>query len=299
MSGYLKQLLDSFYADFDFKRGILNDPIEFPHRYKDPLDVETVAFIASSFAYGKVELFKPVIDSILSKMGQSPSAFLYDFDIRRQRGDFEPIYYRLNRGKDVCALLYIIHKALRHKGSLKAIFLNHPKRPPIALGIGAGGDRMTPVEAGGDNVYDMLARFTDYIYTIDTTAVYGANIRPHGLLQLFTSPHKGSACKRLNMFMRWMVRDRDIDFGLWKEVPKDALIIPLDTHIGRVGRCLGFTRRKTNDWKTAEEITQALKALDPDDPLKYDFAMCHHGISGYCKSYQGQSQCHKCPFSAE
>ncbi|KJU86834.1 hypothetical protein MBAV_000975 [Candidatus Magnetobacterium bavaricum] len=288
----LKQVLDSFYAGFDFERGIYNDPIEFPHRYKDPMDIETVAFIASSLAYGRVELFKPVIGSILSGMGQSPSAFLYDFDARKQRGNFEHIYYRLNRGKDICALLHIIHKVLRGKGSLKAVFLRQVNRRHSPGGVGDAG--VMAVSKPGSMVYNMFVRFTEYVGMIDTTAVYGVNIRPHGLLQLFPSPHKGSACKRLNMFMRWMVRDKDIDFGLWKEVPKDALIIPLDTHIGRVGRCLGFTKRRGNDWKTAQEITEALKTFDPEDPLKYDFAMCHHGISGYC--IQGQSQCDDCPF---
>ncbi|MBF0606817.1 MAG: TIGR02757 family protein [Candidatus Magnetobacterium sp. LHC-1] len=282
----LKQVLDSFYAGFDFKRGILNDPVEFPHRYTDPMDIETVALIASSFAYGKVELFKSVTESILSRMGQSPAAFLYDFDVRRQRDNFESIYYRLNKGKDICALLYLIHKVLRRKGSVKAAFLRHDYQKSPLL----------PPKVGGDLVYNMLARFTDYVGEIDTTAVYGANIRPTGLLQLFPSPYKGSACKRLNMFLRWMVRDKDTDFGLWGEVPKNALIIPLDTHIARVGRCLGFTKRKTNDWKTALEITDALKAFDPDDPVKYDFAMCHHGISGYCNPAQGQTKCNDCPF---
>jgi len=93
-----------------------------------------------------------------------------------------------------------------------------------------------------------------------------------------------------------MVRDRDIDFGLWKGVPKNKLIIPLDTHIARISRCLGLTFRKTQDWKMAVEITESLKRFDPEDPVKYDFALCHHGISGVCKGVKDPGGCRMCVF---
>ena len=115
-----------------------------------------------------------------------------------------------------------------------------------------------------------------------------------GLIQFFPSPSKGSACKRMNLFLRWMIRKRDIDFGIWKGIPENKLIIPLDTHIAKISRCLGFTKRRSQDWKMAVEITDALKKLDPDDPLKYDFAMCHYGISGLCGPEF--NKCDKCIF---
>ena len=87
----------------------------------------------------------------------------------------------------------------------------------------------------------------------------------------------------MNLFLRWMVRDRDIDFGLWKGIPGNLLVIPLDTHIARISRCLGLTGRRSRDWKMAVEITENLKRLDPEDPLKYDFALCHQGITGLCR----------------
>jgi uncharacterized protein (TIGR02757 family) len=131
----------------------------------------------------------------------------------------------------------------------------------------------------------------------DTSEVYGKNIKPPGLTQFFSSPVNGSACKRANLFLRWMVRDRDIDFGIWKKIPKNKLVIPLDTHIAKISRCLGFTKRKTQDWKMALEVTHALKKLDPEDPLKYDFALCHHGISGVCKGMRGKERCEGCVFT--
>jgi uncharacterized protein (TIGR02757 family) len=96
-----------------------------------------------------------------------------------------------------------------------------------------------------------------------------------------------------------MVRDRDIDLGIWKAISKDKLVIPLDTHIARISRCLKFTERKTQDWKMAVEITEALKRIDPVDPLKYDFALCHLGISGLCKGKRGSKECEDCAFYRE
>jgi len=127
--------------------------------------------------------------------------------------------------------------------------------------------------------------------------IYGKDIHPHGMMHFFPTPAKGSACKRMNLFLRWMVRDRDIDFGIWKGIPKNKLVIPLDTHIARISRCLGFTMRRSADWKAAVEITNALKQFDPDDPVKYDFALCHHGIAGMCAKGDVRL-CTGCIFSA-
>jgi uncharacterized protein (TIGR02757 family) len=127
--------------------------------------------------------------------------------------------------------------------------------------------------------------------------VYGKNVRPPGLSQFCPLPSKGSACKRFNLFLRWMIRDRDIDLGIWKGVPKNKLIIPLDTHIARISRCLGLTKRRSQDWRTAVEVTGALRRFDPEDPLKYDFALCHHGISGLCRGERKKEICRECIFT--
>jgi uncharacterized protein (TIGR02757 family) len=148
------------------------------------------------------------------------------------------------------------------------------------------------------DIREGLSGFVAALLDVDTSPVYGKDVRPAGLRQLFSSPVNGSACKRANLFLRWMVRDRDIDFGIWKAVPKNRLIIPLDTHIARISRCLGFTERKSQDWKTAVEITEALKRIDPEDPLKYDFALCHHGISGVCRGMRESAACKKCVFKS-
>ncbi|MCL4476680.1 MAG: TIGR02757 family protein [Nitrospirae bacterium] len=271
----LKQILDRFYKEYNFRKRLLHDPVEFPHRYKDPEDIEVAGFIASCFAYGRVELFKPVVDNILSLMGEYPSSFLRDFDVGKQRQRFT-FKYRFNESLDILCLLFIIHTLLRRYSSLERAFTHHyaPEDPDTGSGV---------------------AGLVAEIISINTSPVYGKKIYPHGLIHFFPSPAKGSACKRMNLFLRWMVRDRDIDFGLWKVIPGNKLVIPLDTHIARIARCLGLTRRASTDWKAAVEITNALKKLDPEDPLKYDFALCHHGISGVCKA-RGNPGCRDCVF---
>ena len=274
----LKILLDNFYREYDFKTRLLHDPIEFPHRYTNPGDIEIAALIASSLAYGKVDLFKPVVEKILSIMGASPHEFLLGFRLKKDRKLFQGIKYRFNENEDLLAFMLILHKTLKSKRSLENAFMEFYLADAI-------------------NVGEALAGFIEFLLQADTSSVYGKNLRPPGLKQLFTSPVNGSACKRMNLFLRWMVRDRDIDFGIWKNIPKSKLVIPLDTHIARISRCLGFTERKSQDWKTAVEITEALKRFDTEDPLKYDFALCHHGISGVCRGKSETGACAKCIFS--
>ncbi len=265
MTQSLKHRLDRLYSDYDFQGRIAHDPIELPHQYSRPEDIEISGFIASCFAYGKVTLFKPVIKSLLSRMGQSPIDFLVHFNVRRQRDLFAGLYYRFNTNDDIVALLYLLSAVIKKYGSLESAFKRHYRQSDASI------------ESG-------LAGIIDIFLGFDTAAVYGDDLKRKGLMQFFPSPSRGSACKRMNIFLRWMIRDSDIDFGIWTGIPKNKLVIPLDVHIARISRCLGFTRRSAQDWKTAVEITEALKTMDPEDPLKYDFALCHQGIAGVCSS---------------
>ncbi|MBI3592056.1 MAG: TIGR02757 family protein [Nitrospirae bacterium] len=259
----LKFTLDRLYNDYNFEERKFFDPIEFPHQYKRPEDIEVSAFIASCFAYGKVDLFKPVVKNILSVMGKSPYDFLLDFNPGKHGKLFADIKYRFNKNEDIICLFLALAEVFKKYGSIESAFKRRYTDSDLNIGNGLTG------------LIDMLLR-------IDTSAVYGRDMKSNGFLQFFPSPSKGSACKRMNLFLRWMIRDRDIDFGIWKGIPKNKLVIPLDTHIGRISKCLGFTKRSSQDWKMAVEITEALKTLDPEDPLKYDFALCHQGISKVC-----------------
>lgn len=274
----LRTILNRFYRGYDFRQRLLHDPIEFPHRYKNAEDIEVAGFLACCFAYGRIGLFKPVIEKILSAMGESPYDFLLHFTVGRQAKRFQGIQYRFNRNEDIICLLFMLQGILRQDSSLESIFVKSYRN-------------------ADDNIGNGLTAMMDRFLSVDTTKVYGRNIKPSGLTQFFPSPAGGSACKRQNLFLRWMVRDRDIDFGIWKDIPKNKLVIPLDTHIMKISRCLGFTKRNSADWKTAVEITGALKQFDPKDPLKYDFALCHHGVSGICRGERDRSVCSGCVFS--
>lgn len=291
---FQKDTLDRFYKEYDFKERLKHDPIEFPRRYSHPEDIEVAAFIASCFAYGKVELFKPVIEKILKPGGRHPAKFFTGLVPKKDEKYFRGISYRFNKEKDIFCLIYLLSKTLQKWGSLKNLFYNY-YRPD------------------DNDIKNALNGFVDYFLQMDTSLIYktnlpsppfnsplnkgghrgakevtgrfisGKNIKPYGLTQLLPSPEKGGACKRLNLFLRWMVRNKDIDLGIWDKIPPSKLIIPLDIHIAKISRCLGLTERTSSDWKTAKEITESLKKLDPEDPLKYDFALCHYGISGLCK----------------
>lgn len=273
----LKRRLDYFYRTYDFKARLRHDPITFPRRYRTAEDMEVAGFLASCLAYGRVELFTPVIEKILKPAGKHPAGFFQNFSLKKDAKYFRGIRYRFHKENDILCLLSTVSRALQIYGSLKSLFLLH-------------------YNDGQQDIGHALHWYSRALLSLGATPAPERHERFTGL-SFFPSPHGGGACKRLNLFLRWMVRDRDIDLGIWKEVPPSRLIIPLDTHIGRISRCLGLTRRSSSGWKTAKEITESLRKLDPDDPLKYDFALCHHGISGLCRGETFRDTCSQCAIS--
>ena len=149
------------------------------------------------------------------------------------------------------------------------------------------------VDPAADDVGPALERIATDARAIDLRPAYGRAPKTPGVYYFFARPSTGSACKRLNLFLRWMVRQDGVDPGGWSAVPRRQLVVPLDTHTIRVGRCLRLTRRTTPGWKMAVDITQALRALDPDDPVRYDFSLCHLSMMGSCgfATRQGDGQC--------
>jgi uncharacterized protein (TIGR02757 family) len=200
---------------------------------------------------------------------------LVNFNLKRHRHLFSGIKYRFNDNNDIVRLLHTMSMAMKQYGSIEALFKLHFKGNDLNVGSGLTGLIDTMISIGGNQQSAPLGR--DFL-------------TGSGFLQFFPSPAKGSACKRMNLFLRWMIRDRDIDFGIWKGIQKNKLVIPLDTHIARISKCLGFTKRSFQGWKMAMEITEALKRLDSKDPLKYDFALCHQGISKICS----RMNCREC-----
>jgi uncharacterized protein (TIGR02757 family) len=278
MSGHprvlLKRALDRLYETYDFKGRAEHDPIRIPLRYRRRDDREAAGFLAAALAYGRVDLFLRVLDALMEKMGKHPAEFMASFRPKRDMKRFQGIKYRFNETEDIGAFIYTIGSVLKRHGSLERAFMNY-------------------YDKDHHNIGQALAGLMDELGRKDTSPVYGTNARPMGYRYLMPSPSGGGASKRPNLFLRWMVRRADIDLGLWKKVPPSKLVIPLDRHISRVGRCLGLTMRKTDDWKTAVEITESLRRFDPEDPLRYDFALCHRGISGVCSEHK----CEECELS--
>ena len=255
----IKERLERLYSSFDFESAINRDPIRFPKRYKNPLDIEVVGIIASSFAYGKIACFCNFLEALFAIMGQNPADFLLSFNpsYLLKKLSFK---YRFSTNYDIVAFLFILKKLLQQtlSGSLEHYFQSND-----------------PLEG--------ISTFVQSALKVDLKLIYSENIKPHGLLHFFPEPLKGSPCKRMNLFLRWMIRKKDVDLGLWKKCSPDKLIIPLDIHIWRVSKKLGFTKRNSKDIRTAMEITDYLRRIETEDPLKYDFVLCHGDINSLVK----------------
>ncbi len=247
---------------------IQKDPIAFPHRYRDPGDIEVVGWLASALAYGGIDLFKPVIEKILVRMGAHPHGYLETFDPVRERPRFEGISYRFNKSDDLFAFVRLMSRVVRQFGS-----------------VGRGVGRL--YRQGEGDLQPTLSRFVAELYEMARSDGLS-----RGLSHLLPRPERGSGCKRWNLYLRWMIRPNDgVDFGLWRDIPPEKLTVPLDTHLARISRYLGLTRREGRDWKTAREITEQLKRFDPRDPVKYDFVLCHLDIARVCPLEHHTGRC--------
>lgn len=272
----LRPLLERFVDDFDAAGRIGFDPVEAPRSYPDPADQEVAGLLAASIAYGRADLFRPKLFGLLEAMGPSPAAFARSFDPRRDGERLAPFAYRFHLPADFGALVAGAGALLRSHGSLGASFAAALRRH--------------------GSLREALAAFSRAIREEGANAVAGAMGPPRALEHLLSDPAKGGACKRLLLYLRWMVRRDAVDLGTWEGlVPRSALLVPVDTHVLRVARLLGLTRRKEASWRTAEEITASLRRLDPEDPVRYDFALCHLGMSGACPVRRDRSRCLRCP----
>ena len=282
----LKATLDRLYAGFNYPDSA-TDPIQIVRRFDRADDREVVGFCAAALAFGRVASVLQSIERLLVVMGNRPTAYVRGFDPRRERPRFAHLVHRWTRGDDLVALLWIIRQMLDQSGSIEAFFLE-------------GLDPEAP------DVTEALDSFSTRALALDITAAYGpAKAGPHvrskagprvrpQVHYFFPRPSAGSACKRLNLFLRWMVRKDALDLGVWSNVPAGKLIVPLDTHVIRVGRCLRLTRYASPGWPMARDITATLRRLDPEDPVKYDFSLCHLGMMNACGFSRAQADRH-CP----
>jgi uncharacterized protein (TIGR02757 family) len=273
-AGIVGPALEQLLRGTDAAARVRNDPVELVHRYSDPLDIEIAGLLCAALAYGRVDLFKPRLRALLDALGTSPAAVARDADPRELLERCASFSYRMTGPRDVACLLHGAGRIQSIHGSVGAFF--------------AARWRAT------NSVRDALAALVDELCAGDFTPLLGQRGPTRRVKHLLPHPARGSACKRLNLFLRWMVRGPDgVDFGLW-DVPESALVVPLDTHVHRIGRFIGLTRRRDLSWRTAEEVTRRLRALDPDDPVRFDFALSHLGISGECASRRDARRCANC-----
>lgn len=266
----LKQRLDSLTATFDIST-IAPDPLQLVHRYTDPLDQEVAALLAAAFAYGRAEIVVANVGRVLDRMTPSPFEYLLTFDRSEGAKRFAGFTHRFQKTPELLSLLERMGAAIRANGSLGALF------------------QLCYSEKEKD-IGPSLTRFVESLINI----VPPSHIERSALDYLLTSPANGSACKRMNLFLRWMVRRTSPDLGLWQFVDPAKLVVPLDTHVHRISSFLGLSRRKSADWKTARELTTTLAKFDSHDPVRYDFAICRLGILDLCSRKRRKDQCDVC-----
>jgi uncharacterized protein (TIGR02757 family) len=256
----MQRVLERLYAKYDHRDLIEPDPLQFVYHYTASADMEVAAFLSAALAYGRVEQIQKSLTELLGRMGESPYSFVRNFnEVRRKK--IISFKHRFTTGQDIADLLVLLKHVLRQDGSIQGFFLKG-------------------YSVIDDNVIGALSRFCDSLCVIHARG-NGGQVSA-GLKYLLASPARGSASKRLNLFLRWMVRDDEVDTGLWKSVDKAKLIVPVDVHIGRLSKILGFHNGQAVSLSTALKITQGFARIEPNDPAKYDFSLSRIGIVEDC-----------------
>lgn len=241
----LRPALERLYARYNHRDYAETDPVSFLYRYPDPPDREVAGLVAALLAYGQLAQIMNSVEDALGRLGRHPHRFLLETPPQGLRRAARGFTHRVVNADRFWRLLWGLKDVLTEHGSLQACFLSHdePDRPTVLPGLTGFAHELA---RGG-----------------------------RGPAHLIADPAKGSACKRWNLFLRWMVRRNEVDPGGWEGVSPARLIMPLDTHTWRVCRRMGLTERGTCDMKAALEVTRAFRRMAPEDPVKYDFALMH------------------------
>jgi uncharacterized protein (TIGR02757 family) len=265
----LRSVLDAFLRRTDVATLVENDPVELVRGYDDPDDREVAGLIVAGLAYGRASVVREKAGAVLRRLGRSPARAIGS---PQRRARLDGFVYRFQKGDDLPRFAAAIHRVRRAHGSLRAAFA-------------AGVARDAP------DYGDAMAAFAGAL-----RAAWGP-VASYGLGYLAPTTADGGAAKRLALYLRWMIRPADgMDPGTWAgpDLPPARLLAPLDTHLARIARYIGLTDRRTPDLIMAREISAALRCLDPEDPLKYEMALCHLGISGACPARRDPVACAAC-----
>lgn len=256
----LKKKLDTLYRQYHQRKYVHPDPLEFLYNYEDIAEREIVGLIAASLAYGRVNQILKSIVVVLEKMNPSPARFLAHASPQQLRKTFSGFTHRFATGNHLADFLIEIKGIIHRFGSLNQCFIS---------GISHNDQTLIPA----------MTHFSTQLTRGNLEGKTGGKTGiKKGPGHLVAHPEKGSACKRMNLFLRWMIRKDRVDPGGWVNVPKSKLIVPIDTHMHRISLKLGFTKRKQANMATALEITSAFKEFSPRDPVRYDFSLTRLGI---------------------
>lgn len=267
----IKDVLEKLYARYNHRKLIKPDPLQFVYQYSNRTDMEIAGFLAACLAYGRVQQIEKSLTNLLGRMENSPFKFVQNFDGER-KAKLKDFKHRFTKGDDISDLLELLQIVLGRFGSIENAFVQGHN-------------------PGNKNIIPALSNFCDSL--LDTYAAEHNGHASRGVKYLLTSPTGGSACKRLNLFLRWMVRDDEVDPGLWKSIDKAKLIVPVDVHMSRLCRILGFYNQRTVSLRAAVKITESFAEIEPADPVKYDFALSRIGILEDCTG-QHRSGCNLC-----
>lgn len=262
LGSYLRRCVEQYGPEY-----LHTDPLGEVHRFERPEDQEIAGFLAAGLAFGQVNTILKNIRELWDRLGGQPSHRAQNWkhqDTKRLKG----FVHRWVKGADLAVVLRALGKAQRDHGSLGRLFAKgyNPEAPDTRSAASAFIKRLTP-----------------------------PGEQPRGVATFFCDPEKGSACKRLNLYLRWMIRPKDgLDLGVFESGSPSQLVMPMDTHVARISRYLGLTQRRSTDWKTATEVTKNLKRVDPADPTRFDFAISRLGILKNCPRAVDAEHCRKC-----
>jgi uncharacterized protein (TIGR02757 family) len=256
----LKRRLELLYRACNRREYVHPDPLELLYAYDDSHDLELMGLLAACLAYGRVTQILASIRAVLERLSAGPGASPAVVLARAQPGELfqrmEGFKHRFTEGREVAALLIGIKRAVEEEGSLERMF---------AKGMRPGDDTVLPA------------------LTVFVERLRGLAGRADACASLLSSPGDGSACKRLNLFLRWMVRQDAVDPGPWTGISPALLVVPLDTHLFRIAARMRLTQRRQPNLKTAIEVTRGFAGICPDDPVRYDFALTRLGINPACR----------------
>lgn len=299
----LRERLDALRAEWRGRR-LDSDPLAFPHRYAEPGDREVVAFLAASLAFGRVRSIQASVERVLTVLGPSPAGFLDSWD-ERPIPELKLFVHRWVTGRDLEELLRRVRRARHAHGSLGALFAKGDEegngRSTGDFFEGKDGQGRPARNRGGartnrDAAGDYASALSTFLRNLRAFSSSSPSRFSRGLSFLLPSPSSTSALKRQHLFLRWMVRTEGFDLGLWRGGRFSAarLLLPMDTHVHRISRYLGLTRRPSADLAASREATAFLRRLDPEDPVAFDWALSRLGILAECTGSPARRHCDRC-----